>query len=60
MLIIRKGIASYTADEKSYRHHRLVELSQFISDLSDKEKAILQALTHFTLWAGRYPDPGSG
>jgi hypothetical protein len=60
MIIIRMGIAAYIKDEKSYRHHRLVELSDFIQELSEKDKAILQALTHFTLWAGRYPDPGSG
>jgi hypothetical protein len=27
--------------------------------LSEKELAILKGLTHFVLWAGRYPDPGS-
>ena len=60
MLIMQKGIAVYTADEKSYYHHRLVELAKFIPGLSTKDIAILRALTHFTLWAGRYPDPGSG
>jgi hypothetical protein len=60
MLIIQKGIDDYTNEEKFYRHHRLVELADFLPDLSEKDKAILKALTHFTLWAGRYPDPGSG
>lgn len=60
MLIMQKGVAAYTADEKSYYHHRLEELAKFIPGLSTKDKAILRALTHFTLWAGRYPDPGSG
>ena len=59
MLIMRKGIASYTADEPAHKHHRLVELAEFIPELSAKDRAILQALTHFVLWAGRYPDPGS-
>lgn len=59
MLILRKGVAAYLQDEKSHRHHDLVELADFIDWLNDKDKAILQALTHFTIWAGRYPDPGS-
>ena len=36
------------------------KLSEFIPDLSAKDKAILRVLSHFVLWAGRYPDPGSG
>ncbi len=60
MIIIKTGVGAYIEDEKSYKHHRLVELAAFIPGLSDKDKAILQALTHFTYWAGRYPDPGSG
>ena len=35
-------------------------LAEFIPDLSPKDSAILRALTHFSTWAGRYPDPGSG
>lgn len=60
MIIIKKGILEYTAEEKYYKHHRLVELADFIPDLSEKDNAILECLTHFTYWAGRYPDPGSG
>lgn len=60
MLIMQNGIAAYTADEKSYRHHNLVELSKFVPGLSEKDQAVLRALTLFTYWAGRYPDPGSG
>jgi hypothetical protein len=60
MLIIQKGIDGYSADERKYKHHRLEELANFVPELSEKDKAILQALTHFVIWAGRYPDPGSG
>jgi hypothetical protein len=59
MLILQMGVTAYMDEEKSHRHHLLVKLAGFIPGLSDKDKAILQALTHFTLWAGRYPDPGS-
>ena len=60
MSILQNGVVAYMAKEKSFYHHRLVDLAKFIPDLSEKDKAILQTLTHFTLWAGRYPDPGSG
>jgi hypothetical protein len=60
MIILKSGIDAYIKEEKTYKHHALAELAAFIPGLSDKDKAILQALTHFTRWAGRYPDPGSG
>ncbi len=60
MLIIKMGIEVYKSEEKKHHHHRLEKLAEFIPDLSDKDKAILRTLTHFVLWAGRYPDPGSG
>jgi len=60
MLIIRKGGEEYAAQGKKFHHHELVELAAFVPDLSDKDKAILEILTHFIKWAGRYPDPGSG
>lgn len=60
MIIIRLGVDTYMEEEKTYKHHRLVDLAAFIPGLTDKDKAILQELTHFTRWAGRYPDPGSG
>ena len=60
MLIIKKGVQQYSEDEKSHRHHRLEELAEFVPDLSPKDLAILRTLTHFVIWAGRYPDPGSG
>lgn len=60
MLIMQKGIEAYTKEERKFRHHRLEKLADFIPDLSEKEKSILKVLTHFVMWAGRYPDPGSG
>ena len=60
MIIINMGDAAYRAPQKQHRHHRLNELAAFIPDLSDKDKAILQALSHYVRWAGRYPDPGFG
>lgn len=60
MLIIKKGISVYTAEEKKYKHHRLEQLAEFVPGLNSKDKAILRTLTHFVMWAGRYPDPGSG
>jgi hypothetical protein len=60
MLIIKKGVATYQAEERKHSHHSLETLAEFIPDLSDKDKAILKALSHFVRWAGRYPDPGFG
>lgn len=60
MVIMREGVDAYTAMEKDYKHHRLSKLASFIPDLSAKDHAILEMLTHFVTWAGRYPDPGSG
>jgi hypothetical protein len=60
MLIIREGVKAYTTNENKYKTHRLVELSTFIPNLTTSDKAILEALTHFVYWAGRYPDPGFG
>ncbi|HEY0152955.1 MAG TPA: hypothetical protein VGB92_13215 [Longimicrobium sp.] len=60
MLIIRKGIGAFITDERQFKHHRLEELAAFVPDLSAKDRAILRLLTDFVMWAGRYPDPGSG
>ncbi|MBP7780221.1 MAG: hypothetical protein KA045_01635 [Burkholderiaceae bacterium] len=60
MLILKKGIETYIAEEKKHKHHDLVRLAEFVPNLSEKDKAILQLLTYFLVWAGRYPDPGSG
>ena len=60
MLILQHGVEQYSADERKYKHHKLVKLSEFMGDLSEKDKAILTLLTSFLTWAGRYPDPGSG
>lgn len=60
MLIIKKGVSAYLSEGKKYRHHRLEKLAEFVPNLSSKDLATLRALTHFSTWAGRYPDPGSG
>jgi len=60
MLIIKKGISTYIKEEKKHRHHQLKKLSEFIPDLTIKDIAILELLTHYIYWAGRYPDPGYG
>ena len=60
MMIIRDGIDAYIETEKRNRHHRLRDLAEFVPEISDKDLAILEALTHFIYWAGKYPDPGSG
>ncbi len=60
MLIMKKGIGVYKSEEERHRHHRLEKLAEFVPGLDAKDKAILQTLTHFVIWAGRYPDPGSG
>ena len=60
MLIMKKGIQAYIDEEKKYKHHNLEKLSEYVPDLNTKDKAILRVLSHFVLWAGRYPDPGSG
>lgn len=60
MLILRLGAETYSAEERKHKHHDLVKLSKIIPDIREKDKAILALLTHFLMWAGRYPDPGSG
>jgi hypothetical protein len=60
MLILRYGTDTYTTEEKKYQHHKLERLAEFLPDLDAKDVAILQALTHYIEWAGRYPDPGGG
>lgn len=60
MLIVREGIDEFIRKERSRKHHRLHELSDFIPGLTEKDRAILECLTHFIYWAGKYPDPGSG
>ena len=60
MLIIRLGVDEYIKQERQHKHHDLVKLSGFIPNLSPKDQATLALLTHFLVWAGRYPDPGSG
>jgi hypothetical protein len=59
MLIIRLGVEAYTEAGRHNEHHRLADLAKFIPDLSVKDAVILKILTHFVMWAGRYPDPGA-
>ncbi len=59
MILLRLGIDEFIKQEKNHFHHQLEELSKFIPNLDDKDQAILKGLSHFIVWAGRYPDPGS-
>ena len=59
MILLRLGTEEFTKQEKEHFHHKLDELANFIPDLGEKDKAILKGLSHFVVWAGRYPDPGS-
>lgn len=58
MIILRGGVDAYTLAERKYQHHNLGKLADFIDTLDAKDIAILDLLTHFVYWAGRYPDPG--
>jgi hypothetical protein len=58
MMIVKEGIDEFLKIEKTIRHHRLEDLANFVPNLSEKDRAILRALTHYVYWAGRYPDPG--
>jgi hypothetical protein len=60
MMILSKGVDSYVAEERAHKHHDLVRLADFVPQLNEKDKATLQLLTYYLVWAGRYPDPGSG
>lgn len=59
MHILRHGVDDYIENERRFHHHRLEKLADFLPGLSEKDRAILKSLTHFIVWAGRYPDPGS-
>ena len=59
MILMRLGVEEFTRQEVTYFHHRLEDLSSFIPDLDEKDLAILKGLSHFVVWAGRYPDPGT-
>lgn len=56
-LIIKHGIDGYLSDEKKHQHHRLVELAEYIPALNDKDKVILELISIFVEWGGRYPAP---
>jgi hypothetical protein len=59
MIIVKDGVETYSEAEKKYLTHNLKKLATFVGDLDAKDLATLELLTHFVVWAGRYPDPGS-
>ncbi len=59
MTIMRLGVDEFMVRERTFRSHDLNALAEFIPDLSEKDRAVLKVLTHFVVWAGRYPDPGT-
>lgn len=59
MIIVKEGVEAYSEAERKYLTHDLKKLATFIADLNAKDLATLELLTHFVVWAGRYPDPGS-
>ena len=60
MLIMKNGIDKYIEIEEKNKHHNLAKLADFVPNLTKKDRVILNLLTHFIYWAGRYPDPGIG
>ncbi|TDG02553.1 hypothetical protein E1N52_39240 [Paraburkholderia guartelaensis] len=58
MIIVKEGVEAYSEAERKYLTHDLKKLATFIFDFDAKDLAILDLLTHFVAWAGRYPDPG--
>jgi hypothetical protein len=60
VLVMRKGIPPYQQQERKYFHHSLDRLAYFTPALSDKHNAVLNGLTHYVRWAGRYPASGFG
>lgn len=59
MILIRLGHEKFTKQEQNHFHHNLEKLADFIPNLNAKDLAILKGLSHYVVWAGRYPDPGS-
>lgn len=59
MLLFKLGSTQFLAEEKKHLHYDLNRLSDFIIELTEKDRAILICLSHFVRWAGRYPDPGA-
>ncbi len=60
ILIMNDGVEKYISNERKHRTHDLEKLADFVPNLGEKDKSILNALSRFTIWAGRYPDPGFG
>lgn len=59
IILIKLGADEFIAQERNHFHHKLEKLADFIPELNEKDQAILKGLSHYTVWAGRYPDPGS-
>jgi hypothetical protein len=59
MSILRLGVDTFAVEEREHRHHDLDRLADFVPELDERSRVILRLLSHFTIWAGRYPDPGS-
>ena len=51
-IVFRDGVGEFIRGERKHFHHRLDGFSAFITDLDDKERAILRGLTHLASWAG--------
>jgi hypothetical protein len=58
MILVKDGVEAYSEAERKYLTHDLKKLATFFVDFDSKDLAILELLTHFIAWAGRYPDPG--
>jgi hypothetical protein len=54
------GVEAYTKKEKKYFSHKLTWLVEQHTAIGLQERAILECLTEFIYWAGRYPDHGTG
>jgi hypothetical protein len=53
-------VSSENYIDNQHNHHDLCKLAASANlKLSEKENAILKAVSHFIRWAGRYPNPGA-
>ncbi|MGO4894210.1 hypothetical protein [Flavobacterium sp. W21_SRS_FM6] len=60
LAINKLGIERYTEKERSYHNHKLTWLVEQHIPVNKKESAVLECLSHFIYWAGKYPDHGKG
>lgn len=59
LIVLRDGVDSFVRNEHAHKTHNLNKLSEHFTKTTKKEEAILRNLTHFSEWAGRYPNPGT-